>query len=78
MRCLGAAKIRDPNHTNEQSLRHCSMFEYLPKALTILAPASELEGLLGKDIWRFVGHLRSTLLTFDREVSLLRHGDTLR
>jgi hypothetical protein len=49
--------MRDPNYTNEQSLRHSPMFEYLPKALTILAPASALEGLLGKDIWRFVGDL---------------------
>ena len=57
MRCLGAAKMRDPNYTNEQSLRHSPMFEYLPKALTILAPASALEGLLGKDIWLFVGDL---------------------
>jgi hypothetical protein len=48
MRCLGAAKIRDPNHTNEQSLRHCSMFEYLPKALTILAPASALKAYWGR------------------------------
>ena len=49
MRCQVLRKSVIPT-TNEQSLRHCSMLEYLPKALTILAPASALEGLLGKDI----------------------------
>jgi len=48
MRCLGAAKIRDPNYSKEQSLRHSSTLEYLPKALTILAPASALKAYWGR------------------------------